>query len=160
MLNYKLISFVWGLLGLALVSGCSNIKTYSENYPDNMQVKTRTDSGSFFSSLDTVVHIYRLNNKCESDYLGTVEFEDPVTDIGLPVNQLLYLDFVFINSSYGSSSSMSHETLLRPKKGARYEVALTYLDALYDVELWERRSRKAARKPLTMVPYEACKPAK
>jgi hypothetical protein len=147
------------LCGLALLSACSGIKTYPNDHPANMKVVAKTDSGSILQGIDTMVHIYTVSNKCESEYLGTVELDDNKSDVGLPVGQLLYLNFVFVRGGFFSSSTSSTgiDTLLRPKPGAHYLADLQYLDDMYDMEIWERTSGKSGKRKLPIVPFEACK---
>lgn len=112
--------------------------------------------------IDTLVHIYQLSSKCESEYLGTVELDGSKADVGLPVGQLLYMNFVFVRGGFfsASTSSTNIDTLLKPKPGAHYLADLQYLDGLYDMEIWERTSGKSGKRKLPIVPFEACKGGK
>lgn len=162
-LNYTVIR---GLAVLSLCStllaGCSGIKTYSEAYPDNMRVQTETDSGSIFSSIDASVHIYHLNGRCESTYIGTVDLDRNPTDIGLATDKLHYLNFSFVRSGFlsSSTSTMGYDTLINPRPGIDYQVQLSYLDDLYDVQIREKRPAQSKGRLLKQVPYEACKSGK
>lgn len=159
---YKTVVFVSGLVMIGVLGACSNIKPYPDHQPENVVVKVTADSGSFFTDIKTALHIYNVNNKCESHYLGTVDFDNPDTSLGLPANKLLYLDFSFVNSGFLSnqSSSMSYDTLLTPQKGAQYYIQLSYLDDMYNMEIWEKRSNKASKRELDRQSYDSCKPSK
>ena len=112
--------------------------------------------------ITTSLNIYSVNNKCEAQYLGTVDLEKAKTDLGLPANKLLYLDFRFVTSGFLRSgrSSMSYDTLLKPRSGAQYYIELSYLDDMYDMEIWEKRSKKSSKRELDNRPYDSCKAAK
>jgi len=149
-----------GLCGLLVLTGCSGLKTYPNDRPANVHLKTETDSGSMLTGIDTQVHIYRVSSKCTTDYLGTVEMDENTADVGLPVGELLYVNFVFVRSGFLSSSTSSTgiDTLIKPKRGAKYIVDLQYLDDMYDMQIWEKASTKSGKRKLPIVPFDACKP--
>ena len=158
---YKPLFFLSGLVAISMLSACSNIKDYSNHKPHNMSVKTKTNSGSSFSNIKTSLNIYSLNKKCETDYLGNVELDSEKTKIGLSTRKLLYLDFSFVSSGYFSpTSSMNYDTLLKPRKGAQYYIELSYLDDMYNMEIWEKRSKKRSKKELEIRAFDSCKAGK
>ena len=150
------------LMLMSFMTGCSSIKTYPNSFKKNMTVKTTTSSGSILQDVDTYLHIYTLDSKCKSDYLGTVDLDKPVKKVGLPVNKNLYLDFAFVKGGFfsHSSSRINSETLITPRKGRLYEVDVFYEDSIYDVSIWQKKSRKSKKRKLKLVPYEACKAKK
>ena len=159
---YKSVNILSGLVMISVLGACSNIKPYPDHRPENVIVKVTADSGSFFTDIKTALHIYSVNNDCKSNYLGTVDFENPITRLGLPTNELLYLDFSFVNSGFLSSqsSSMSYDTLLTPLKAAQYNIELNYMDDMYNMEIWEKLSNKVSKRELDRRSYDSCKQSK
>ena len=128
-----------GLLSLALLAGCSGIRTYPNHLDKNLRITTETDSGSFFSSVRTAVDIYHVGANCQANYEGTVQLDKPTVEVGLPAHRLSYLEFVFANSSFlaNSSGKISHHNLINPRPGYDYKVRVSYKDAIYNVEIQE-----------------------
>lgn len=147
------------LLSLAIVSGgCSNLKNYPDDLVKNIFVKTKTDSGSFFSSIDSRIDIFDVDKACKIKYIGTVKLDKKKKGVGLQNNKVSYLDFRFISSGFlsSSSSSTSFATLLKARKGYIYDVLVNYEDDLYNVEIWEKRSKREKGHELDTIPLEEC----
>ena len=85
------------------------------------------------------VDIHRVGEDCTLDYEDTVQLADPKIDIGIPSHRWTYLVFVFANSSFLASTSgaVTYETLLKPRAGSHYEVAVSYRDDMYHVGIRE-----------------------
>jgi hypothetical protein len=135
---------VW-VLGAGLLAGCSGIKTYPDTYPRNLFVKTEARSGSAFGSVRVSVHIHRVDANCRTEYLGTVQLNEPAVEIGLPPDRPSYLIFNFYSSSFlgGSSGSINYETLLRPRAGYTYDATARYADGIYHVVIRESDPRRS-----------------
>ena len=120
-----------------LLAGCSGIKTYPNDLPKNLQVRTEASSGSAFSSLRVALHIHQVDSSCRTEYQGTVQLDAPSIDVGLPSARTSYLIFTFSGSSFlgGNSSSTRYDTLLQPRPGASYDARVRYKDGIYHVEL-------------------------
>ena len=129
------------------LSGCASTKLYSSSLQDNVDITTRADSGSSFSSVNIVLDIYDVNRTCEIKFLGSVKLSETKTLVGLPVNKNSYLSFRFIGSSFmgGSSSSTSFDTLLKPRKGYEYDIHARYIKGIYNVDILEYRSIKGRK---------------
>ena len=129
-----------------LLAGCSGIKTYPNDLPKNLHVRTEAASGSAFSSLRVALHIHQVDAACRTEYQGTVQLDAPAIDVGLPSGRMSYLIFTFSGSSFlgGSSSSTRHETLLQPRAGYAYDARVRYKEGIYHVELRETGARGAA----------------
>lgn len=140
----------------ALLAGCSSLKTYPNDLPKNVRVQTQTSSGFIFQSLNVGMNIYAVARQCQPTYLGTVDLDRPVVDVGLSVRQQLYLEFTFNKSArlYSSSSSIDYGTLFRPRPSRKYVIDVSYQDDLYQVKI----RRKGARSYLRRRPLETCKP--
>jgi hypothetical protein len=136
---------VW-LLGAGLLAGCSGIKTYPDTSPKNLIVKTEARSGSVFSSARVAVHIHQVDANCRTEYLGTVQLNEPTVEIGIPPERLSFLVFNFRTSSFlgGSSGSINYETLLRPRAGYTYDASARYADGIYHVVIRESGARGSA----------------
>jgi hypothetical protein len=146
-------------LAAALIAGCSSLKTYPGRSPENVVVSSAIDSGSLFSSMRGSVHIHELDSDCRTNYLGTVKLDQPKVALGLPAERASYLVFAFDGSSFlgGSSSSSSSGTVLKPRAGYRYEVAVTYRDSIYHVVLRESDPRSGASRELPRRQPAGCK---
>lgn len=157
MKHIRLVSVL--LLFAVTITGCSSNKMYKSNEKNNLKLNTVTSTTGFMKKINAYLHIYGIDSKCESDYLGTIDLDKPTIHTGLPINKLLYLDLVFVNShSMGGPSSAIHtETLMTPKKGKHYEIEAHYEDSIYDVAIWEKRSKKSKKRKYKLIPYETCK---
>jgi hypothetical protein len=143
----------------ALLAGCSSLKTYPSRSPENVVVKSAIESGSVFSSMRGSVHIHEVDADCHTNYVGTVKLDQPKVALGLPAERTSYLVFAFDGSSFlgGSSSSTASGTVLKPRAGYRYEVAVTYRDSIYNVVLRESDPRNGASRELPRRQLAGCK---
>lgn len=142
-----------------LLLACSSLKTYPNNYEKNLLIKTRTESGSVFSSVQAALDIYSVDETCNANYLGTLELNSPQVSVGIPHGKLRFLSFHFGTSGFfsNSSSSISYDTLLRPRKGYQYDINVKYIDDLYNVEIFEKKTAKAKRKELPQWSLKECR---
>lgn len=138
--------------------GCSGLKSYPDNYSKNLQIKTTTDSGSMFSSVKASLHIYSVNTNCEGSYLGTVKLDQPNKEVGIPENKTSYLAFDFDSSTFlgGRSSSISYETLLKPRPGYSYNIEVSYIDDLYNVIIKELNPKKRSTREIDPIHLANC----
>jgi len=157
----KLHKAIVVFLFLGFINGCmsNNIK-YPNNYKNNMTVKTSIKGESFFKDIDAYLHISKLDKQCKSTYLGTVKLDKPVKKVGLPVNQKLFLEFVFGITGGGSGSRLDTDTILTPRKGQTFLADMFYEDDIYDVTLWRNKTRKYKKKEIKPASFESCKKSK
>ena len=136
--------FVILMLACGLLAGCSGIKTYPNTLDKNLRVRTEADSGSFFSKVRAAVDIYRVDADCNTEYEGTVQLDARPVAVGIPSGRVSYLVFVFARSGFfsPSSSTISYDTLLRPRAGQTYDVSVRYRDDIYNVVIREAGSRQ------------------
>lgn len=148
---------VW-LLGAGLLAGCSGIKTYPDTSPRNLVVKTEARSGSVFGSVRVSVHIHQVDANCRTEYLGTVQLNEPSVAIGIPPDRPSFLVFNFYSSSFfgGSTGSINYETLLRPRAGYTYDATARYADGIYLVEIRESGARGSASRDVAQRALTAC----
>ena len=138
--------------------GCAGIKIYPNSLDKNFTAHVTKDSGSGFSDLTTSINIYEVNRKCEANLLGTVQLENGVTEIGLPLDQLVFLYFNFSQASFlnVNNRAISLSTFLYPQKRYRYEARMLYIDDIYNVEVDEINSQNLARKEINTAPWSEC----
>jgi hypothetical protein len=135
--------FVILMLAYGLLSGCAGIKTYPNTPDKNLRVRTETDSGSLFSNVHAAVDIYRVDADCTTEYEGTVQLDARSVAIGIPSGRVSYLVFVFARSGLLSrSSTITYDTLLRPRAGQTYDVSVSYRDDIYNVVIREAGSQQ------------------
>jgi hypothetical protein len=151
----------WIVLGLVpiFLASCSSVKTYSEKYPKNMHVTTRVDSGSAVKSTVAEFDIHRVNARCETDYLGRVYLDGPTTDVGIPVGELIYLDFIFASKAFMSTTTnaIRYQTTFTPRHGYEYHAKVDYDRGIYNVVIREKLSRGSAGRVIEQTPLSSCK---
>jgi hypothetical protein len=147
------------LMGLGFFTGCSGIKTYPNNLDKNLYIATTTESGSFFSSVNATVDIYKVKPDCSLDYQGTIKLDKASVSVGIPYDQRSYLVFAFASSSFlaNTSGSISYETLLKPRKDYHYMINASYIDGIYNVEIRETHPRKKSSRNIDTAGLSACK---
>lgn len=145
------------LAAVLFLAGCSNLKTYSNDLTKNLIVNAKIESG-----VKARVDIYEVDKKCQGEYIGSIDLDKGRNKIGLNNSKINYLDFRFISSSFFSSttSSSGMSTLLKTRKGYIYDVLASYDDAIYDVEIWEKRINRKKGKALKIIPLQDCRQIK
>ena len=143
----------------SLLAGCFGTKTYPNTLDKNLHVHTATDSGSWFSRVRAAVDIHRAGENCVLDYEGTVQLADPKIDIGIPPHRWSYLVFVFDSSSFfgNRSGTITYETLLKPRPGSQYEVAVSYRDDMYHVEIRETLPNQSTGREIERLALSTCR---
>ena len=146
------------LLAYNLLAGCSGIKAYPNTPDKNLHIKTETDSGSIFSNIRAAIDIYRVDADCKTEYEGTVQLKTPSLDVGIPSNRLSYLVFVFARSEIfsGSSSTITYNTLLKPRIGYYYDITVSYIDDIYNVVIRETESRMNKSREIELKDLNDC----
>ena len=147
------------LCAASLLSACSGIKTYENNFNKNLHVHTATDSGSWFSRVHAAVDIHRVGEDCALDYEGTVELTGPATEIGIPPDRRSYLVFVFNSFSFFSnrSGTITYETLVKPRSNHHYDAAASYKNDLYHVMIREVPPDRSASRELNRLALNSCR---
>ncbi len=153
-LSYTVLLFmIW------FITACSGLKTYNSDLENNLLIKTRTDSGSVFSSMQAAVDIHKVNPDCSTEYAGTIQLDDSPKDIGIPSGRSSYLVFVFEKSGFFTAeTSTTYNTLIRPRSGYQYIAEVSYQENIYNVIINEvdpgnRKSREIETRGMY-----ACKP--
>lgn len=121
------------LLLLALAAGCAGTRPYSGEGRNNLTVRTAIERG-----VSATLHVHRVLADCATEYRGSVELDRPVIELALPADTQSYLVVSYDTSSFlGGSRSTNAATLLRPRAGQSYELAVSYRDAIYNLSLRE-----------------------
>lgn len=143
-----------------LLAGCSGVKTYPNDLPANLHVTTAVDSGSAMKSTVAEFDIHLVNAKCETSYLGRVYLDKPGIDVGIPVDQPLYLDFIFASKAFLSSdiSAVRYQTLLTPRSGYEYHAQVSYIKGIYNVVIREKHRGAPAGTTIPRKSLSSCKP--
>lgn len=146
------------LSAIGLLASCSGLKSYPNTLEPNLQIRTETKSGSVFSGVRAAVGVYRVDERCQIEYQGTVDLDKPIVAVGIPADRASYLVFGFASSSFlGSArSTVSHETLLRPRPGYSYQIEASYKDDIYNVVIREVHPRTGASRAIEFQRLSAC----
>jgi hypothetical protein len=144
-----------------IAGGCSALKAYSDTAPKNLVIRTETSSGSILSKVRAAVHVHRVDANCRAEYQGSVELREPSVHVGLPVDRVSLVAFVFNTSATlgGSSGSVRVEHLLKPRPGYSYQANVSYVDSMYYVVLREIDPRTSSRRELHRKSSNGCLPA-
>jgi hypothetical protein len=130
------------------VAACGGTKPYRSDGAQNLAVKTEVDSG-----VRATLHVHAVGASCQAEYQGSVALSQPSLMVAIAPERVTYLDVTFDSSSLlAGSRSMNAGTLLRPRAGYRYEIAVSYRKSLYQVAIRETdaggRTRELPRREL------------
>jgi len=151
---------ILAVLAVGLSAGCaSGVKSYPNTLDKNVQIRSETVSSSALFQVRTAVSVYRVDERCELELEGVVNIDRPTVSVGIPANRWTYLDFTFTGSSSdGATNTVSRETLVRPRTGYRYDVAVTYRQDAYHVAIREIPSKGGAGREVQFRDIRACRP--
>ena len=110
---------------LVFFIGCAGTKLYRDVGAHNVFLDSAIPP-----HLPAAVHVHEVDPNCGARYLGTVKLDPASPRLGLQPDRPSYLVFSFEGSSRAG-------TLLEPRRGHRYDVAVTYRDRVYEVRLRE-----------------------
>lgn len=131
------------LAALALAAGCSGLKTYPNDAPKNLRIATQLDRG-----VRSALHVHEVSGQCQTRYEGTVALDQPTVEVGVPEGRPSYVVVSFDTSSFfGGSRGTSVATVVTPRAGYRYELAVRYTQDMYDVA-WREVDRKGVAREL------------
>jgi hypothetical protein len=142
-----------------LAAACSGLKPYPNELPTkNLSIRTATSSGSVFSSVGAEVDVHSVDAACRTQYLGTVQLDQPSVAVGIAADRGSLLTFHFLIANFLGSARgrVSRELFITPRSDQRYEIDVTYRDDLYDVVLRERLRNGDARE-VAPVGLKACR---
>lgn len=143
---------LWVVVLVALSAACSGLKTYPTGAGGNLAVRTQMEG-----NVRAAMHIHRVDAQCRTEYQGTVQLDRPSVVLSVPAGQASYLVVTFDTSSFlAGSRSTSVGTLLNPRPGDGYELAVRYRESIYDVALSQSDPR-GRRQPLPHRELDACR---
>lgn len=130
--------FVIGLLLLLALAGCSGLKDYPGGSERNLLIRTQA-SGTTLTKVTAFLHVYRMQDVCNAEYLGTVTLDRNEMTTGVPLRQPIYLKFVFKTSQRFSNNSaiIPYGVMVTSQPEVRYVAELRYADGMYQVEIRE-----------------------
>ncbi len=134
------------------LTACGGGKLYKSDLPPNLKVTTNVEK------VTASLGIYAIDNKCRTAYQGSVVLKDKLTSLGIATGKPLYLVTAFSSSSFlgGSSSSTSYELVVTPRHNYRYEMALRYLDGIYNVQIFEIAQKSGKRREIDSQTLPQC----
>ncbi len=141
------------------LAGCTGTKSYSSTTGNNLHVDTVTDTGSFFSGVRVAVDIHGIGPDCSTHYEGTVQLTQPTIDVGIPPDRWTQLVFVFASSSLlaNRSGTITYDTLLKPRVGYQYQIAVSYKNDIYHVAIRETAPNKSTGQEIERQPLSVCR---
>lgn len=143
----------------ALLASCAGgTRPYVASSDENVRIETVAESGSAFSSVRASVHIYSVDGNCRTTYVGTIPLDRKSIATGIPAGMTSFLVFAFNSASFlgNRRSSISYRTLVKPRKGFDYRVAVEYVDDTYNAEIFEV-NRRGERRELRHRPLDTCR---
>jgi len=142
---------------IGLLAGCSSIVHYPNTAPKNVTINMSTDKTSgLFTSVEFSAGINNLKKDCTTDYKGFVDLKAGTNKIGLKTGVPTFLVLEIKQDGFNNVRTSQQGTLIKPKKGSKYEVVMKYFDSMVDFRIYE--IRKSKRKKLKITPITACKP--
>jgi len=145
------------VLAIVLTGCAGGPRTFPNSLPKNLNVTTNVDGGSI--KAEVAFDIHRVNARCITDYEGRINLENGSTDVGLPVDEPLYLEFIFVTGGGFTSSvrATRHGTLFTARSGYYYRAQVSYNKGIYAVEIRETRRGVAGGRVVERVPLSTCK---
>ena len=135
-----------------LIAGCSGGR---KPYPDDVAPRNVSVRPAL-AGVKGTVSVHSVDAQCKTEYLGTLDLDQPTVALGIPSGRPSWLVFNFSNwSLLRGSHAMSQETLLTPRAGHRYEIEASYQNDIYNVVLRELPPKGAARE-LPLRDFSAC----
>jgi hypothetical protein len=147
-------------LVIALVTGGCAIP-YAGIGPPNLQIKTSTGARTIFGVTNAALEIERVTPDCRGVSEGKVYLRDAPDSLHLPAGRLSNLVFSFRTSSlfWGTESTTTYTTLIRPREGFRYEVTIAYAEGLYTIDIIETATKGGPAQKLPRQDISACQRA-
>lgn len=147
------------LLATGFLAGCAGITRYVPTEDRNFRISTTTKAGSPLSSVRVDVAIYAVDGRCQADYRGTIDLNEPLLTTGIPVERPSYLIFHFSSAAFfgNSRGTISYETLLTPRSGYDYDAEVSYANDIYNVVILEKGPGSRAGRELDPRKLAACR---
>ena len=138
------------------LAGCAS--QYPNTYDKNVIVNLTMEKPGLLTTAKALLGVNDMDANCKIEYWGDVELANGPNKIGLAPGQLTNLVVVIAQDKFGGPSRSSRRSFLfKPAAGKQYELDVSYVDAMFDVRVYEIAGSK--RKELSKPPASACKPA-
>ena len=149
------------LLCAACLAGCAETRPFQPAPDRNVRFDAAVESGSWLSGVEASVHVHSVDRNCQTTYEGTIPLRNSTVVTGFPAGRPQYVVIAFNSSSFllNRRSSINYSTLLTPRDGHDYEVAVRYLDDTYNATVEEVNRRNGARRTLRHRPLDTCRRA-
>ena len=101
--------------------------------------------------------VFEVDAQCQTEYKGTVDFDEPSVPVGIPSGRWSYLVFDFSSSGFlsNNSTSIARGALLKPQAGGHYDIDVSYRDDIYNVTIHSVRSDGTTHE-VPLIGLEAC----
>ncbi len=103
-----LSNFIVTALAITLAGCAGGIRTFPNTLPKNMHVTTDVDGGKVEAAVAFDIH--RMKKNCETEHEGRINLENGSIGVGLPSDEPLYLDFIFVSAQVSGLRSARHAT--------------------------------------------------
>ena len=151
----KTFQFMPIALAALFLIGCSAVRPFHEAPERNLhvRVKLKDDDAKIRADLDLFAKV----DKCNDSYIGSVELNKPVMDIGLPIGKELHLTYsVTRNSFSGGRRTLNFLSSLTPRPGYEYYADLSWVDGMYNLEVFESQGRGKGKHRIALNPAQGC----
>lgn len=148
---------VFLLMLVSFLSACASTKVFKDQSAKNIEVIIEKDKGSIFNATEVNVEVWKLEADCKTILLGKVDNESPKYKIGLQPGKLAYINFRFFSSGmFSNDNSMTYGSLIIPREGYNYQLKASYVEGIYNLEIFEKKPGKKTRR-LETRHYDDCK---
>ena len=153
--------FVATLLSVALLTGCAGTRPYEATSDRNVRFTTAVESGSWLSSVRASVHVHSVDPACRTTYEGTIPLKGATIVTGISTGTPRYMVIAFNSSSFllNKSGTINYATMLTPRRGYDYEIAVRYVDDTYNATVEEVHRTSRSRRELRHRPLNTCRAA-
>lgn len=142
-------------LAALLFSGCSDIKTYQDTPDKNLHVHVKLKDDD--ERITGYLNLFAETSKCHFDYVGSVELNKSVVDIGLPPGKNLQMTFDVTRSSIlGGTHDMKLSAALRVRAGYNYYAKFSWVDGMYDLKMFESLPHRSSMRKIPVDPSNGC----
>jgi hypothetical protein len=149
------------LLSVALLAGCAGTRPYEATSDRNVRFSTAVESGSWLSTVRATVHVHSVDPACRTTYEGTIPLKSATIVTGISTGTPRYLVIAFNSSSFlaNRSGTINYATMLTPRRGYDYDIAVRYVDNTYNATIEEVHRTSRSRRELRHRPLDTCRAA-
>lgn len=144
---------------MALLAGCASTKTYPNQGPANLVIRSKVEArDGLMSSAAVGLHVHRVESRCKTAYEGMLLLDAPETRVALAPDQPVLLVFTFASKDFfsGGGGSVRQDMLFVARSGYTYTGDVSYVRGIYDVVLREGRAGTAPARVIEARPLPPC----